>query len=144
MLPWVHSSSHPKRHLHRFSSFCRATEYGRLNRIRQVPPMCTPITHASLGPPNAQPKRHLHRFIHYCTVHGRVSSGMPGHDLPQKCPLAWGDLDPHLIHDSWAHPSHNPNGISIDSAVLHSSPQSVPILSMARPFPLKIAPSIVY
>jgi len=50
MVPWVHPSSHSKRHRDRFNRFCRAVEYGRLNRIRQVAPMCTPCNTCFLGP----------------------------------------------------------------------------------------------
>jgi len=40
-LNWAHLISHPKRHLDRFSCFCRTAEHGRFNRIRHVAPMCS-------------------------------------------------------------------------------------------------------
>jgi len=47
----------------------------------------------------------------FCTAHGRVSSGMPWHVLyPKNCLLAWGDLDPHLIHGSLGSPESMPTG----------------------------------
>jgi len=42
MAPWSTRVHTLKRHLDRFSHFCRATEHGRFNRIRQVARMCTP------------------------------------------------------------------------------------------------------
>ena len=66
----------------------------------------------------------------FCSAHGTVSSGIPGHVLSLKnYPLAWGDLDPHLIHGSGAHPSPNAKWhLDRFSHFLLSSLQRVPIL----------------
>jgi len=84
--------------------------------------------------PSPQPKRHFDWFSHFCTAHGRVSSGMPGHDLPPKLPLCMGICSlqtipilynespfspkklplpigwsgPHLIYIPWSHPRSQP------------------------------------
>jgi len=60
--------------------------------------------------PSQQPKQHLDQFIHFCTAHGRVSMCFTmGATLlhPQNFPFPWGSA-PHLIHDTWAHPSQHP------------------------------------
>jgi len=45
----------------------------------------------------------------FFTAHDTVLSGMPGHVLsPKNYPLAWGDLDRHLIHGSLGSPESNP------------------------------------
>ena len=87
-----------------------AAARGQFNGIRQVPPVCTPYnTNSSWHPHEFTTQQYLDRFSHFCTAHGRVSSGMPGHARsPKNCPLAWGDLDPHLTHDSLAHPNPLP------------------------------------
>jgi len=63
----------------------------------------------------------------------------------QKCPFPLEDLDPHLIRDSYASPSPQPNGISIDSAVFAQMTGECPYtgynLQWDSPFSLKIAPS---
>jgi len=87
----------------------------QLNRIRicirQVAPVRTSSTKCFHRPTlvESTTKRHLDRFSHFCTAHGKVSSGMPGHVFPLKnYTYAWGDLEPHLIHDSLSQPSPNP------------------------------------
>ena len=70
-----------------------------------------------LAHPSPQCKRQIDWFSHFCKGHSRVSSGMPQHVLsPNNCPFAWVVapsnacfLAPTLVH--------NPNGISISSAV---------------------------
>jgi len=50
--------------------------------------------------PSPQPKWQIDQLSHFCTVHGTVSSGIPGHVLsPNNCPFAWG-IWAHLIHAS--------------------------------------------
>jgi len=75
---------------------------GRLNRIRQVAPMCPPMTahwrHLAnsielvlpSAHPNPRAKRQIDRFSHFCATHGRMSSDMPGHILSPYCPFARG------------------------------------------------------
>jgi len=47
--------------------------------------------------PSPQPKWQIDQLSHFCTVHGTVSSGIPGHVLsPNNCPFAWG-IWAHLI-----------------------------------------------
>jgi len=53
--------------------------------------------------------------------------------LPWQCPLA--PLDPCLTQFLRPIRAHNPNGISIGSAVLHRWQQSVPILCNGTPLP---------
>jgi len=95
--------------------------------------------------PSSQPKWHPNRFSHFCTVHDRMSSGMPGHDLsPEKCTLAWCNQEPHLARGSFC-PTRilSPNGMTIGSAVfVYRSPQCVrilynrsPLLPLRFPFP---------
>jgi len=93
--------------------------------------------------PSPQRKRHFDRFSHFCIVHGRVSLGMPGDVLSSKnLPFVWGDLDPHLTHDSLCQPESTHQMASQPIQLfLHSSRYSVPILYNGPPFPLKIAPS---
>ena len=97
-----------------------------------------------LAHPSSQPKWQIERFSHFCTAHGRVSSGIPGHVLsPNNCPFARGN---------WATPSntcflgptwvHNPNGISIGSAVFAQiTAECCYTLQWAAPFRVKITPS---
>ena len=89
---------------------------------------------------HAQPKRHLDRFSHFCTAQRSSLYFTTRRPFPSKSPLPMGDLiDPHLIHGSsnWAH--HNPNGISIGSAVfvgltsVTDRPTDRPRYSVLRP-----------
>jgi len=78
------------------------------------------LTRASLNPPDCTSKSHLDRFSHFCTAHGRKSLyftiGRPSPPLKTAS-----------SHRGSGHPSntrflqstrvHNPNGISIGSAV---------------------------
>jgi len=68
--------------------------YGRFSRIRQVVPMCIPMT-AYIGATRVHNQRQIDRFSHFCSAHGRVSSGMswgmPGHVVSSNnCPFAQG------------------------------------------------------
>jgi len=56
------------------------------------------LPHASLGPPESITQTASRLVQPLCTAHGRVSSGMPGHNLFPKLPLCVGDQEPHLIH----------------------------------------------
>jgi len=74
--------------------------------------------------PSPQLKRQMDWFIHFCTAHGRVSSGMLGHDLyPNNCPHRMGIWAPSKICLVGPTRVHNPNSISIGSAVfaVHAS-----------------------
>ena len=67
---------------------------------------------------NSQPKRHLDRFSRFCTTHDTMSSGMSGQALPhQNCPFPWGMWTPSNTWFVALNRVHNPNGISIGSAV---------------------------
>jgi len=71
---------------------------------------CAPHITQSLGPTESiYPKRYLDRFVRFRTAHGRMylyfTIGCP---FPLKVAPSHGDLDPHLIHVSWAHPSPHP------------------------------------
>jgi len=89
-----------------------AAAYGRFSGIRQVAPVCTPLNTCFFGSirvhnPNGTSASPSVRP--FCTGHCRLSSGMPGHVLyPKNCPLAWGDLDPHLTHGSSDSPESTP------------------------------------
>ena len=98
--------------------------------------------------PSPQPKRHFDWFSRFCTAHGRVSSGMPRHDLPPKLPLCMGICSlqtiPILYNESpfprfhrviWTSSntySLGPSTLTTQTAsrsvqaFLHSSPWSVP------------------
>jgi len=94
--------------------------------------------------PSPQPKRQIDRFCRFCTAHDRKSLYFTMCDpFPPNCSFSWGDLDPHLIRDSLSEsePAHNPNGITISSAVFAQVTQNVPILDNGPPFTLKIVPS---
>jgi len=77
------------------------------------------IAATSFAPPPAnQIKWHLDLFSHFCTAHGRVSSGMHGRVLSAKtCSLVWGSGLPSNTCFLGSIRVHNPNGISIGSAV---------------------------
>jgi len=71
-----------------------------------------------LAYPSPQPKRQIDRFSHFCTAHGTVLSGMPGHVLsPNNCPFPRGIWTASNICYLGPTRVHNPNGISIGSAV---------------------------
>jgi len=80
-----------------------------------------PLIHVSLGPLESITKPHLDRSCRFCTAHGRKSIYFTmGTRFPQNCPLPIRDLDHHLISFTrFLRPIqiHNPNGISIGSAV---------------------------
>ena len=69
--------------------------------------------------PSLQPNRHVDRFSRFCTAHRRVSNYFTVRRFvyPKNFPFSLGDRAPHLTHGTWTHPSHQPNGISIGSAV---------------------------
>jgi len=121
-----------------------ATTHGWFSGIRQVAPVCvcTPPMHASLGPDvkSQTASRSVQAFLH--SSQQRVTilyNRLPR--PPSKLPLLMGRSGPPSnTWFPWTTQVHNPNGISIGSAVfLHSSPQSVPILYNGPPLPLKIA-----
>jgi len=70
---------------------------------------------------------------------------------PSKLSLRVRDPDPHLIMFPWAHRAHNPNDSSINSAVLHSSRQTInilynwlPLSASKSPFSLGSGPHLRY
>ena len=151
MVPWVHATP---RHLNRFSRFCTAQD-GRFLYFtmgRPFPPNCLfplgdldPIYYVVIAPTRViKPKRHIDRLSHFCTAHLRVSLGMPGRPLPaQSCPFAWRIWTPSNTCFPGPIRVHNPNGISIGSAVFDSSRQSVVGDIGACHFPLKLPLSMV-
>ena len=82
---------------------------------------CAP--HVTMLPwvyPSSQPKGHLDWFSHFWILHSLRQSVIEHVLSPKNCPLAWSDLDPHLVHDSLSpyEPTHKSIGILIGSAVL--------------------------
>ena len=62
-------------------------------------------THASLGPPDSISQMGYRLVQPFLTAHGRRSLYFTiGRPFPPKLLLCMGNLDPHLIHASWAHP----------------------------------------
>ena len=132
----AHPSSNPKRHLIFLHSW-RQTVAILYNRPSTFPP----IPWGSEPPPNTWflgPTRVLNPtgiliswtvFAQLTTASLYSTTGRPF--SPQNCHLQWGIWTPSTTIP-WAHT--NPNGISIDSADLHSSLQSVPILYNGRTF----------
>ena len=91
-LPWQHPSAQPDPHL-RHDSYSPSE----------------PITQTA----SRSVQAYSHRGPQSVPI---LYNGMPL--SPSKLPLPMGDLDPHLIHGSLGPPRvHNPNGISIGSAV---------------------------
>jgi len=74
--------------------------------------------------PSPQPKRHIDQFSRFCAAHGTKS-------------LYFTMGDPFLEP---AH-AHNPNGITIGSAVFAQVTAECPYTLQLAPFPLKIARS---
>jgi len=77
-----------------------------------------PFVNCSLGPPCQYAKRHLDRFSRFCTDNHSVPifyNGMPR--LLKIVPTNRADVDPMKEMVPWAHPSPQPNGIAIGSAV---------------------------
>ena len=65
-----------------------------------------------------------------CTAHGKKSLYFTmGAPFPQNCPLPMGDLDPHLIYDSFgqSEPTTQMASPSVQP-FLHRRPRSIPIL----------------
>jgi len=92
---------------------------GRFNRICQVPShegilvppgkyIYIEVVLLPSARPSKQPKRKTDRFSRFRIAHGRKSLLYNGHPFPPKMPLPLGDLDPHLVRGSWAHPSPQP------------------------------------
>jgi len=81
---------------------------GRFNHIRQVSPICPPMTarwrHLAntielvfhSAHPSRQPKRQIDRFSRFCTAHGKKSLYliMVDDPFPLKIAPSHGDLDP--------------------------------------------------
>jgi len=92
--------------------------------------------------PSPQPKRQIDRFSRFCTAHDRVSILYNRRPFPPKLPLLVGGFGPHLTRVLGPIQAHNPNGISIGSAVFTRMTAECPYtLQWDAPFPLKIAPS---
>ena len=95
--------------------------------------------------PSPHPKRQIVWFSHLCTAQGRKSLCFRmGGSFPQNCTFSWGDLDPHLNHDSLGQskPTIQTASRSVQP-FLHRWLQSVPIVYNGSPIPppLKIAHS---
>jgi len=100
-------------------------------------------TCASFGPPSLTPKWQIDRFNHFCTSHGRKSLYLTmGDPVPQNSPFSWGIW---TSSNSWFLGPvrvHNPNDITIGSAVFAQVTTECPYtLQGAAHYPLKIAPS---
>ena len=93
--------------------------------------------------PSTQSKWHLDRFNHFCTAYGSVVGHARICLSTKNCPFAWGHLDP--LSTTWfLEPTrtHNPNGISIWSAVFAQITAERPYaLQREALSPLKMAPS---
>jgi len=111
---------------------------GHWRQLGNVIELVLPSAHRS-----PQPKWQIDRFSHFWTAYRRVSLGKPGHVLsPNNSPLAWGIWAPSNTCFFGPTQVHNPNGISIGSAVFALLTAERPYTSQwATPFPLKIAPS---
>jgi len=73
-----------------------------------------------------------------CTAHGKVSSGMPGHVLSSNnCPIHMGDLSP--IQYMLSSRVHNPNGISIRSAIFAQMTAGCPYTLQWDALPSKLS-----
>ena len=79
----------------------------------------------------------LHRSWHSVAM---IYNGLPIPPWNYNIPM--GDLDRHLTRFLWPIWAHNPNSISIGSAVFAQITLSL-YFTMGCPFPLKIAPSHV-
>jgi len=117
MHPTALSSPQPKWHLIRFKAHVSVVGHAR---VCPSPKNC-PIAWGSGSLSNTcflAPIR-VHQFSRFCIVHVRVSSGILGHPLPpSKFPLAMGG--PGAPSNTWFFEptrAHNPNGISVGSAV---------------------------
>jgi len=101
------------------------------------------LIHASLGSPESiYTKRHLDRFSRFCTDHARVSSGIcRGMLFPLRLPIPMGRLDLMQYTVWFIEPTgaHNPNGISIGSAVFAQLTAHCRRARLDMSFPLKIA-----
>ena len=64
------------------------------------------LTHASLDPPESTSQMTSHRFSCFCTAHGTLYNGPTL--SPSKLQHCKGDLDSHLIHGFFSHPSPQP------------------------------------
>jgi len=68
--------------------------------------------------PSPQPKQQIDRFSRFCTAHCRKSLYFTmGALFTKNFPFPWGDLDPWKTWFLGPIRAHNPNGISIGSAV---------------------------
>ena len=94
-----------------------------------------------LGPTRLHiPKRHVDQFSHFCTAHGRISiyftMGCPF--LTKVAPFHRENWTPSNTWFLWHNRVCNQNDISIGSAVLHCSRQSVLILYNRSPSKLSL------
>jgi len=128
MLTWAHPSPQPKRHLDQFSYFC--TAHGRMSPSMPehvLSPKNCPFVWGDLDPHliygSYRPTRV--KIPNDISIGSAVFAEFTAEcpytlqwaAAPHKnCPFSWGDL---MV--PWAHPSLNPNGISISSAVLQGS-----------------------
>jgi len=70
--------------------------------------------------PSPQSKQQIHRFSRFCTAHGRKSLYFTmGDSFAPKLPILMGIWTPSNARFLGHVRAHNPNSISIGSAVLH-------------------------
>ena len=118
MLPWVHPSPNPKRHLDRFSRFC--TAHGRVTILHNRPPLFalkivpshgdlnSNLIHGSLGPPESSTET---AFWLVLPFFAQLTAEFPilynGSHFPLKIAPP-NESGPHLIHGSLAPVSPQP------------------------------------
>jgi len=99
-----------------------AAANGEFNSVLQMAPMCPHVRHASFGPPESTSQTVSLSVQPFFTAHGTLSSGMPEHSYPLKIAPShrgiWTPSNAWFLEPTRA---HNPNGISIGSAVRVSS-----------------------
>jgi len=90
-----------------------------------------------LAHPSPQPKRQIDQFSRFCTAHGRKSIYFTnGRPFLQNCHFSWGSGPPSNLLFLGPVRAHNPNGITIGSAVFCIDDRRVSInFTMSRPFP---------
>jgi len=100
------------------------------------------MTELPLAHPSPQPKGQIDRFSCFCTAHGRKSlyftTGVP---FPQNCPFSWRIWASSNSRFLGSSRDHNPNGITIDSAVFAQMTAECPYTLIWAPLSPKIAPS---
>jgi len=109
----------------------------------QVAPMCPHVIHASFGPPESTNSNEISiGSAIFAQLMPECRRACPGMSFALKIASSHGGSGLHLIHDSSPIQAHNPNGISIGSAVFaHFTAECPYTLQWATLPPLKIVPS---